>query len=713
MATKQFKRVIEEKINDPVMRKNLGNFADAYLTARNTAFEGKNFSEIREKIKNIRTETVTNLEELAERFTKEVEQKGAKVFRAAGPEEANSYILNLAQSRGISKIIKSKSMATEEIGLNHYLEKNGLNPVETDLGEWIIQLAGQRPSHMVMPAIHMSRGQVAELFTAKLGKDIPADIQVMVKTAREKLRQDFEAAEMGISGANIAVAETGTFFLVANEGNERHVTTLPEIHVAVIGYDKLVSGFKDAIPIIEALPRSATGQKITSYVTAVTGPRPGGELHIILLDNGRLEMAKDPVFSQTFQCIRCASCLNVCPVYQMVGGHVYGHIYCGGIGVILTHFLNSPEEADKLQELCISCGRCKEVCPGKVPVTDLIVEVRDRLFEKRPLRTPYKFTFEKVMTNRKIFHSALRAASVMQKPFTGGEQMIRYLPLFFSDLVKHKNLPAIAEQPLRNQVKNLKQNIKNYKGSVALFSGCSIDFMFPNIGIDVIKVMNRLGYEVKFPQGQSCCGTPARYMGDVKTAKKLAKDNITALEQSGAEYIICACASCTGALVHDYEELFADEPDWLERAKGIKDKMNEFTSFVSGRMSELFAKAGNVKTQPFKVTYHDSCHLKWNLGISDQPREILAQVKGAKFVEMAYPDRCCGCGGTFSLKFPEISAPIMEKKLATIEESGADLLATACPGCLMQIKGGLDKKGSRVQAYHIAEILAGQLPEAN
>lgn len=712
MATKDYKQEIQEKLQDPILRRNLGNFADAYLESRRKAYEGKDVPYLRECVKAAKEKAVNNLEEMGEKFARAAEGRGAVVYRAKDAEAANQYINDLALAKGITKIIKSKSMASEETHLNHFLEGKGLRPVETDLGEWIIQMAGQKPSHMVMPAIHMSRQQVAGLFSKELERDVPVDISEMVRIARNELRKNFEEAEMGISGGNIAVAETGSFFLVANEGNERLVTHMPKVHVTIIGYEKLVPTFLDAVPIIESLPRSATGQKITSYVTAVTGPRPEGELHIILLDNGRLEMAKDPVFKQTFQCIRCGSCLNVCPVYQMVGGHVYGHIYSGGIGVILTSFFHSSEEADKLQELCIACGRCKEVCPGKVPVTDLIVEVRDRMFKKRPLATPYRIAFNNVMSSRKMFHGILRAASKLQKPFTKGEPMIRHLPLFFSDMVKFRNIPAIADKPLRDQVKEYKQTVTNPKGKIAYFSGCSTDFMFPSIGMDVIKVLNHHGYEVVFPQEQSCCGVPARYMGDIPNAKKLAKENITAFEAAGADYNLVSCASCAGALKHDYEKLFADEPEWLFKAKVMADKLEEFTSFVYNCSKEEDQTKSKVRPLPsFKVTYHDSCHLKRNHGIFEEPRQLLKGIQGAKFVEMAYPDRCCGCGGTFSLKFPELSEPILEKKLQTIEESGADVLATACPGCLMQIKGGLDKKGSKVQAYHVAELLARQLEQ--
>lgn len=725
MATAEYKATIKEKLNDQILRGNLNNFADAYLSAREKAYAAKNFALLREKVKQVKSYARQNLDTLADQFEKTSTQKGAKVFRAATGADVKQYILNLAREKGVTSIVKSKSMASEEIHLNEFLHQNGIQAVETDLGEYIIQLSGERPSHMVMPAIHKSRGQVAELFSKELEKDIPVDIDFLVKTAREVLRNEYFKAGMGISGANVGVAETGSIILVTNEGNDRLVTTVPPVHVVIMGYEKLVASMGDAMPILEALPRSATGQKITSYVSVITGATPTQdesgnpiekELHIILLDNGRLDMAKDPVMGQAWQCVRCASCLNVCPVYQLVGGHVYGDIYAGGIGVILTSFVNSPEQADKLQELCIACGRCKEVCPGKVPVTDLIVELRDRLTKKRHLPAAPKFIFDKILSNRKIFHTLLRLAALGQKPLTLGAPVMRHLPLY--GLTDFRSLPAISIKPFRDLIKGYKQDVPANAPTISFFIGCATDFAYPTIGLDAVKVLNKVGFRVTFAQEQSCCATPARYMGDLKTARKLAKENIIALELTGEEPIITVCPTCMGALVHDYVSLFEGEPEWAERARKVSERVVEFTQFLhilpEAQKRLLPRLHGNNKTAPknakeLKVTYHDSCHMKRNLGITQEPRELLTSTPGLNYIEMEHADKCCGCGGSFSIKFPELSAPILEKKLASVEATGADVLAVACPGCLMQLKGGLDKKGSPIRVKHVAELVAETL----
>lgn len=711
MATKEYKSLISDKLKDPILRRNLGNFADAYLESRRKAYAAKDFEGIREAIKKAKSYSVDNLEEMSAKFTAKAQELGATVYHAKDGDDVKRYIAELAKSRNVKTIVKSKSMASEEIHLNEYLESEGLVPVETDLGEWIIQLAGHKPSHMVMPAIHMSREQVAEVFSKELGREIPVDIKAMVETARAELRDKFVQAEMGISGANIAIAETGTIALVSNEGNARITSSIPQIHVVLVGYEKLVPTFKDATPILEALPRSATGQQLTSYVSLVTGPTKtmlqdgtlvDKEMHIIFIDNGRKEMAKDPLFKEAYQCIRCGSCLNVCPVYQLVGGHVYGRIYAGGIGVILTAYMEGLEAVDDLQELCVACGRCKEVCPGKVPITDLIVEVRDRLFNKRKLPFKARAIFDNIMGNRKLFHTALRAAAIGAKPLTMGAPMMRHLPLY--GLTEYRSLPALAATPLRDRVGNIQQKVENRRGKVAYFSGCATDFAYPQIGEALIKVLNRIGYEVVFPEEQTCCGTPPRYMGDLVTAKKLGKTNIEAFEAANADFLITACPTCAGAWLHDYEGVFKDEPEWQERAKKLAEKTREFTSFI---VKEGYIEEVGEQVKDLKVTYHDSCHLKRNLKITEEPRQLISM--NSELIEMKYPDRCCGCGGSFSLKFPELAAPIMEGKLADIEGTGADVVAMACPGCLLQIKGGLDKKKSKVQAKHIAEMLAEKL----
>ncbi len=461
MSGPPIKGAIQGALSNENLRGALGRFADDYLVSRQAAYRNKDFSALREEIAAIKSRAAGRMEELAERFASEAARRGAKIFRAKTAGEARDYIINLARERGVKTIVKSKSMATEEIHLNRYLSEAGMEVVETDLGEWIIQLCGQRPSHMVMPAIHMTRGQVAGVFSRETGKEQPPEIPRLVKVARENLRQKFLNADLGISGANIAVAETGTLVMVTNEGNGRLTTTLPPLYVAVVGLEKLVERFIDALPILEALPRSATSQQLTSYVTMLSGPAPAvdasgrpvqKEMHIVLLDNGRTEMRDDPVFKEALQCIRCASCLNVCPVFQLVGGHVFGYVYTGGIGTVLTAFFNGLENANDIQSLCLGCERCKDFCPAGINIPRLINELRTRLAQKDGLPLLQRLFLKNVLTNRSLFHGLLRAAAVGQRPFVK-EGTVRHLPFFLAGQAGMRNLPALAEESLRTWFK--------------------------------------------------------------------------------------------------------------------------------------------------------------------------------------------------------------------------------------------------------------------
>lgn len=713
MANAEFKDKIGQALGNSTLRGALGRFGEFYLTARAKVYEGYDFEVLRDKVAETKAYAASHLDEMLDQFEQAATARGAKVFRANTGDDAKRYIAELALQNGVKGIVKSKSMASEEIHLNEDLIAQGINVQETDLGEWILQLCGQTPSHMVMPALHMTKEQVADVFTDHLGRINDPDIARLVKTARNELRAKFLEADMGISGANAAVAETGTLMLITNEGNARLTSTLPRIHVFLVGIEKLVPRFEDLEYILQTLPRSATAQAITSYVTMVTGPTPvylpdgtiqDKEMHIVLMDNGRRAMYANEKFKKTFQCIRCASCLNVCPAYQLVGGHVYGHIYTGGIGTILTAFLNAEKFAENPQNLCLQCGKCAEVCPGKLDIPDMLLELRTRFATRKGLPMVQKFALD-IVSNRSVFHALLRVAAKAQKPLTKGAPVIRHLPLFLSGLTEKRSLPAIAEVAFRETFKKLPQELpqglEKPQGTIALYAGCLLDFVYPKIGEGVVKALNDKGYRVVFPEGQSCCGAPATYMGDVKNAKKSAMLNIEALSAETVDYVVSACPTCTHALKDSYKAMLSGDADWEVRAEVLSSKVIDFSKLLQ----ELGGFELGGDGQGLNVTYHDSCHLKRKMGVYKEPRAHLNAIKGLNLIEMKESDRCCGFAGSYSIKFPEISAPILERKLQHIEDSQADVVAVDCPGCLMQIAGGLDQKGSKVKVMHTAEIL--------
>ena len=710
----EFKHSIDQALHNANLTGALGKFSEAWRANRAKIYEGIDFEELRGRIAERKAYAVDHLKELCDLFQKNAEAKGAKVFRSNDPARVREYILQVARDNNVRTVVKSKSMASEEIHLNSYLEKAGLQVKETDLGEWIIQLAGQTPSHMVMPAIHMTKEEVSDLFSKEVDERLSTDIPRLVKVARDELRGKFLEADMGISGANIAVAETGSILTVTNEGNARLVTTLPKVHVAIIGIEKIVATFADIAPILKALPRSATAQMLTSYVTIITGQTPNTdgskkELHIVLMDNKRTEMAADPMFKEALQCIRCASCLNICPIFRLVGGHVFGKVYTGGIGTILTAWHDNLKSSEEIQGLCIQCGACKDVCPSKIDIPGLILEIRRRLVKNEGLPILHKSIYA-VVNNRRLFHTMLRAASVAGKPFSKGSKFIRHLPMFLADLTDGRSLPAIAAKPLRDTIKKIRQPA-GLKERAVFYAGCLIDFAYPEMGEALVKILNKGGIEVVFPDDQTCCGAPARYSGAYEVAAKNAADNIEALLAERADYVVSACPTCTVALDHEFIATFQSlgQSTNMARARELAAKVIDFSTLVKKLVDEgrLTLKEGESLG---KITYHDSCHLKRTMHAEKPPRELLEKA-GYELTEMFECDICCGMGGSYSLKLPEVSAPILQRKLKNIKDTGAPVVAMDCPGCVMQIRGGMDQDGAPVQVRHTVELLAERLQD--
>ena len=721
MAERNIKEEIKAKLKDDVMQGALSKFAEQYPGSRLKSYEGQDIDALRNSFRDMKIDAVNHIEELADKFQASVEKRGGVFYRAKDGDEVKRILVEICKENNVHKVVKSKSMASEEIHMNECFTNNGIEVKETDLGEWMIAIAGHKPSHMVMPAIHLNRYQCAEMFTQELKEEVPGEnIPYMIQKARETLREKFLAADMGVTGANFGIAENGAIGLVTNEGNARLVTTLPRIHVVLIGYEKLIPTVADAAKVLRLLPRNGTCQRMTSYMTMVDGPTPviyekNGEWveedrkqYVILMDNGRLEAAKDPIFKQVYQCVRCASCLNVCPIWTKVGGHVYGHIYSGGIGAVLTGLLNNGlDDFAKFRDLCIGCRTCVTVCPGKMPIPDIIDELRSRYIQKNGAPS-MDGIFQSVMSDRSMMHTLLlKAASLTSAPFTNGK-FIRHLPLFFANMTKGRSLPAIAPTPARDRMEALyRNNPKNPKYKVAYFSGCNMDFIFSDSSVNVVKVLQDAECSVVYPMEQSCCGKPILGVGDRETGRKIAKKNIEAFEKYDVDYIISACPTCTETLHETYKKLFANDPEWSRRAEAFCKKVREFSSFVAEqykRMGRLTPTSGGEK-----VTYHDSCHIKRGLGISEEPRALLKAAKGVELVEMHNCDKCCGMAGSFGMKYQEVSIPMLEEKVKNIKDTGATTAVVACPACMMQIGGGLDKAETGIQTKHIADILAERI----
>ncbi len=341
---------------------------------------------LRDRAHDARMRVIDDLEAHVAQFRAAVERNGGQTVIARTAADANAYIADVCTRHGAKLAVKSKSMATEEIGLNAALEASGVRVVETDLGEYILQLAGEHPVHIVAPAIEKTKEDVAVLLSRVDGKPVLPDLQELTRAARRQLRETFLAADVGITGANFGVCDTGSVVLVTNEGNGRLVSSLPRVHVALIGIERLVASLADLSVLLKLLGRSGTGQRLTTYTTVISGPRREGEedgpdeLHVVILDNGRTKVVGGR-YREMLACIRCGACLNVCPVYRRTGGAAYGPVYSGPMGAVLVPLLAELERAPDLPHASSLCGACTDACPVKIPLHELLLELRNDLVE--------------------------------------------------------------------------------------------------------------------------------------------------------------------------------------------------------------------------------------------------------------------------------------------------------------------------------------------
>jgi len=379
-----FEQRAEKAAADTRLRGVLRRAAGVLRGLRERAFaDFEDFEAARTRLREARLRSVLRLPEMLARLEERVTAAGGVVHYAGDAAEAREIVVGLARERGVRLVVKGKSMIGEEIGLNGAFAGAGIESVETDLGEYIIQLAGEGPSHIISPALHKSREDVAALFQEKLGRTADTAPE-LTRIAREALREKFLAADMGVTGANLAVADTGSVVLLENEGNIRFSTTCPGVHVAVMSIEKVVETLDDAVDVLALLPRSATGQRLPVYLSVFTGPRREGEadgaveFHLVLLDNGRSRILADPVMREMLLCVRCGACLNVCPVYKTIGGHAYGWVYPGPMGSVLTPLLMPSRETFALAHACTGCGACREACPAGIDHPGMLLELRRR-----------------------------------------------------------------------------------------------------------------------------------------------------------------------------------------------------------------------------------------------------------------------------------------------------------------------------------------------
>ncbi|MGH7904095.1 MAG: LUD domain-containing protein, partial [Candidatus Dormibacteraceae bacterium] len=552
--------------------------------------------------------------------------------------------------------------------------------VETDLGERMVQLTGSHPSHLIAPAIHLTKEDAARVF------GVEPEVAAIQAEARRSLREKFIGASVGITGANAAIAETGTLMLVTNEGNADLTTTLPPVHVAVFGTDKLVATLDDAVSMLRMLGRSGTGQRMTSYVNWITGPSRSAdieqsleigvhgprEVHCVVIDNGRSAMAADPVFKEALDCIRCGACSNVCPPFMAVGGHQFGHVYTGPIGLVLTPFHHGPEAVELPQSLCVQCNACQEVCPVGIPLPRQILEHRRR--SRRPL---IKEAALELWGHRGVAGPALRAAAPLTALAPGA--------------------PArLARWPFRSRVR------RGGSGDpVTIFASCLVDRVSPGTGQALETIIRAAGFSVEFPKRQWCCGLIAANAGRFEEGASMAGQLAEALAGSPGP-IVTPSASCFGAMAEEATEWgAAGDALWNVRSR-MRDSTRFLLQLLEANPDLVRAPSGE------RIAYHDSCQTLRRLGLQAEPRRVL-ELAGFEVVPIPDLAACCGFGGTFSAEWPQVAARIAGWKLEAIARTGCAVVASDNPGCLMHIAGAARRRGADLRVAHVLELVAERL----
>jgi L-lactate dehydrogenase complex protein LldF len=457
VTSMHFKATATAKLADGNLQAALQKLQANFVRGRaDRVAELDNFEAIRDAAAAIRDRALANLDTYLEEFERNATARGAVVHWAETTDDVNRIVRELAAQYGVKKVIKSKSMVTEECALNVALEGAGIEVVETDLGEYILQLAQEPPSHIVAPVVHKTKAEVSELFHQKHKVALKTDIAALTREAREVLRPHFLSADMGISGANFVIAETGSTLIVTNEGNGRMVTTLPRVHVAITGIEKVVPTLEDVTTLLRLLPRHGTGQSITNYISVTTGPRAADDedgpehFHIILVDGGRTKLIGGD-FQAMLRCIRCGACMNHCPVYQSVGGHAYGWVYPGPMGSILTPTYVGLEKAGDLPNASTFCNQCGVVCPVKIPLPDLMRKLREQQFERRlkPWAERAGLAAWQWAAQRPAVYACLTAIGARMLALLGGStKLIHHLP-GAGGWLKGRDLPAPAGRTFR------------------------------------------------------------------------------------------------------------------------------------------------------------------------------------------------------------------------------------------------------------------------
>jgi len=621
--------------------------------------------EIKQKFRMIKENSINNLDDLVKQTKKNFEALGYRVHLANDAQDAVTYTLNLLKQKpGI--VVKSKSNTCKEIGLTEALEEAGISVVETDLGDRIVQLRKEEGTHPLAPAIHLKKEEVAEIFSLEIGREVPPELDQIVKVAREGIRESMVKATTGITGANVIAANEGTVILVENEGNVRMVSNLPERHIVIAGINKIVPSIEDGVNIVRAESTHGTGQMIGTYISLISGPsrtadiemntvlgmHGAKEVYAVFIDNGRREAIRSG-FGECLYCVNCGNCLNECPVYLFLGP-TYGYKYFGGVGLAFTAFHAGLDEAVKHGlHYCTLCGRCVKPCPGEIN-TPLLTE---KLLEKAAAKG-YVLPI----------HRSLATS------------------------IKTKGNPFNASKSLRT-----KSLTSPKRANVLYYTGCISSLKYRRIAEATAQILGRLGYRfTMLGEEEVCCGDPLHLIGLREDFIKIAKKNVDSFKKMRIKTIITTCPMCYKAFKRDYNNV-----------------LGKF-DFEVLHITEVLAQALSKKKISFssmsgKVTYHDPCHLGRHCGVYEPPRNILRSIPGLEFVEMERLSRenAWCCGGPLRLTFPDLADAIGNYILREATALKVNSVVTACPTCLHSLSVAAPEYN--LEIYDITELASKAL----
>ncbi len=650
-TSKELKNFLEDKnIREALKRASL-RFAEGRLKALSQLGD---FSEVRKRLREIKEAALSEADNIWDTVGEHIRERGGFFIEARDAEDARKKILRICEENDVDFLIKGKSITSEEIMLKSFLEENGIEVIETDLGERILQLKREKPSHLIVPAIHHTKEEVAKLFSSYFGEPIPADPYIITKKVREDLRQKFITAKAGFTGINVVSCEPVAFYLMTNEGNGRLCATLPEIQIILAGWEKVVKSLEEALFLLKILPKNSVGLDFSSYVSIFTSPflwKDGRKLFVILLDNGRRKAFSDKLLTHALRCIRCGACMNVCPVYQVLSGQGFSHVYMGGIGVAWTAITSGFDKAAEIAELCSGCGSCNNVCPVEIPISEMVSEIKARSKKKDAL----KEIALSIVSNKKTFSS-----------------LAEILRLFGTFHGESFNVWA------------KKNKLLNSQGDINFYAGCLMEQFYPETAVRAYLLLKYLGLEIALFE-EVCCGLPQIVHGKKGKFFELALINLERYERRPTIFI---CDSCYSMFMY-YKKMFPNHQIFPET----------ISSFLLRKGFSVSLK------ENIKVMVHLPCHLRlW--GEEKSVFEFLERLQNIEIVRDFTEAHCCGGAGLYRYKYPEVSDAIFDIKAEAIRRHSPDVIVTTCPSCYTQIEDQLRKRGlDDVKVCHLVDFL--------